>query len=116
MIDINNLTSNFNNCILYNAIIKDDYPYDSWEVQYFINFEKNGLQSQVEEYHRRSERIITKMRELGVDTDETWIKIDQDVIDPIFDSIDEEGTTGFVEAYKKLQEALTTLEDKYEVK
>ena len=55
------------------------------------------------------------MRELGVDTDETWIEIDQSVIDPIFDSIDEEGTIGFVEAYRKLQEALTTLESRYEV-
>jgi len=116
MIDINDLPSNFDNCILYNAIIKDDYPYDGWEVQYFINFARDGLESQVSEYYRRSKNIISKMRELGVDTDETWIKIDQDVIDPIFDSIDEEGTTGFVEAYKKLQEALTTLEDKYEVK
>ncbi len=115
MIDTNNLPSNFDNCILYNAIIKDDFPYDSWEVQYFINFARNGLQSQVEEYHRRSEKIITKMRELGVDTDETWIEIDQNVVDPIFDSIDEEGTIGFVEAYRKLQEALTTLESRYEV-
>ena len=115
MIDINNLPSNFDNCILYNAIIKDDFPYDSWEVQYCIDFVQNGLESQVSEYYRRSKNIISKMRELGVDTDETWIKIDQDVIDPIFDSIDEEGTIGFVEAYRKLQEALTTLESRYEV-
>ena len=113
--DLSNVPSNFDNCVFYNAIVKDDYPYDEWEVEYLVNFVNYGLTHQVEEYYRRSERIIKKMRELGVDTDETWIKIDQDVIDPIFDSIDEEGTTGFVEAYKKLQEALTTLEDKYEV-
>ena len=115
MIDINNLPSNFDNCILYNAIIKDDYPYDSWEIQYFIDFARNGLQSQVDDYYRRSKNIITKMRELGVDTDETWIEIDQSLIDPIFDSIDADGISGYVEAYRKLQEALTTLESRYEV-
>ena len=123
MIDIYNLPSNFDNCILYNAIIKDDYPFNlmnmgdcpevGWKVQYFINFVQNGLQSQVDEYYRRSERIISKMRDLGVDNDETWIEIDQNLIAPILSGIDNE--SGFVEAYRKLQEALTTLESKYEV-
>ena len=31
--------------------------------------------------------IISKMRDLGVDTDETWIEIDQNLIVPIFDGI-----------------------------
>ena len=125
MIDIYNLRSNFDNCILYNALIKmqchlnlmnmGECPEVGWKVQYFINFAQNGLQSQVDEYYRRSEKIISKMRDLGVDTDETWIEIDESVIDPIFDSIDADGISGYVEAYRKLQEALTTLESKYEV-
>ena len=115
MIDINNLPSNFDNCILYNAIVKDDYPYDSWEVQYFIDFARNGLESQVSEYYRRSKNIISKMRELGVDNDETWIEIDENIIDPIFDCIDADGLYGHVDAYRKLQEALSTLELRYEV-
>ena len=123
MIDIYNLRSNFDNCILYNALIKmqchlnlmkmGECPEVGWKVQYFINFAQNGLQSQVDEYYRRSEKIISKMRDLGVDTDETWIEIDQNLIVPIFDGINNE--SGFVEAYRKLQEALTTLESKYEV-
>ena len=123
MIDIYNLRSNFDNCILYNALIKmqchlnlmnmGDCPEVGWKVQYFINFAQNGLQSQVDEYYRRSERIISKMRDLGVDNDETWIEIDQNLIAPILSGIDNE--SGFVEAYRKLQEALTTLESKYEV-
>ena len=98
MIDIYNLPSNFDNCILYNALIKmqchlnlmnmGDCPEVGWKVQYFINFAQNGLQSQVDEYYRRSERIISKMRDLGVDNDETWIEIDQNLIAPIFDGID----------------------------
>ena len=123
MIDIYNLRSNFDNCIFYNALIKmqchlnlmnmGECPEVGWKVQYFINFVQNGLQSQVDEYYRRSERIISKMRDLGVDNDETWIEIDQNLIAPILSGIDNE--SGFVEAYRKLQEALTTLESKYEV-
>ena len=123
MIDIYNLRSNFDNCILYNALIKmqchlnlmnmGECPEVGWKVQYFINFAQNGLQSQVDEYYRRSERIISKMRDLGVDNDETWIEIDQNLIAPILSGIDNE--SGFVDAYRKLQEALTTLESKYEV-
>ena len=125
MIDIYNLRSNFDNCILYNALIKmqchlnlmnmGECPEVGWKVQYFINFAQNGLQSQVDEYYRRSERIISKMRDLGVDNDETWIEIDQNLIVPIFDGISNDSTTGFVEAYRKIQEALTTLESRYEV-
>ena len=125
MIDIYNLRSNFDNCILYNALIKmqchlnlmnmGECPEVGWKVQYFINFAQNGLQSQVDEYYRRSERIISKMRDLGVDTDETWIEIDQNLIVPIFDAISNDSNTGFVEAYRKTQEALTTLESRYEV-
>ena len=125
MIDIYNLRSNFDNCILYNALIKmqchlnlmnmGECPEVGWKVQYFINFAQNGLQSQVDEYYRRSERIISKMRDLGVDNDETWVEIDQNLIVPIFDGISNDNTNGFVEAYRKIQEALTTLESKYEV-
>ena len=125
MIDIYNLRSNFDNCILYNALIKmqchlnlmsmGECPEVGWKVQYFINFAQNGLESQIDEYYRRSEKIISKMRDLGVDNDETWIEIDQNLIVPIFDGISNDSTTGFVEAYRKLQEALTTLESKYEV-
>ena len=125
MIDIYNLRSNFDNCILYNALIKmqchlnlmnmGECPEVGWKVQYFINFAQNGLESQIDEYYRRSEKIISKMRDLGVDNDETWIEIDQNLIVPIFDGISNDSTTGFVDAYRKLQEALTTLESKYEV-
>tara|TARA_R100000084_G_scaffold34711_1_gene13739 strand:+ start:9 stop:161 length:153 start_codon:yes stop_codon:yes gene_type:complete len=42
---VNDLPSNFDNCIFYNAIIKDDYPYDEWEVEYFVNFAVNGMET-----------------------------------------------------------------------
>ena len=110
---VNDLPSNFDNCIFYNAIIKDDHPYDEWEVEYFANFAVNGLESQVSEYYRRSENIISKMRELGVDTEETWIEIDKTLIDPIFEIIDDDDDG--VEVYKKTIEMLSTLEQRYEV-
>ena len=114
MIDLSQIPSNFDNCILYNAIIKDDYPYDTWEVEYFVDFARNGLESQISEYYRRSENIISKMRELGVDTDETWIDIDQQFVYPIFELLNEDEEAE-MEAYKSLQNMLNALEDKYEV-
>ena len=112
--EVNDLESNFDNCIFYNAIIKDDYPYDEWEVEYLAEFATNGLESQIEEYYRRSENIISKMRELGVDTDETWIEIDKSLIDPIFELIDDDDEFASI-VYKKTIEMLTTLESRYEV-
>ena len=111
--DLSNVPSNFDNCVFYNAIVKDDYPYDEWEVEYLVNFVNYGLTHQVEEYYRRSERIIKKMRELGVDTDETWIEIDQKIVDPIFESI--EGDGDLVDVYRKTMAMISDLEDKYEV-
>jgi len=113
--DFSNLRSNFDNCILYNAIVKNEHSRDEWEIKHFTDFIINGLESQVSEYYRRSENIISKMRELGVDTDETWIEIDFDLVDLIFECIDEQGFYGHVDAYKQLQETLTILETKYEV-
>tara|TARA_B100002019_G_C21104637_1_gene515288 strand:- start:465 stop:806 length:342 start_codon:yes stop_codon:yes gene_type:complete len=111
--DLSNVPSNFDNCVFYNAIVKDDYPYDEWEVEYLVNFVNYGLTHQVEEYYRRSERIIKKMRELGVDTDETWIEIDQKIVDPIFESIEDDGD--LVDVYRKTMAMISDLEDKYEV-
>ena len=111
--DLSNVPSNFDNCVFYNAIVKDDYPYDEWEVEYLVNFVNYGLTHQVEEYYRRSERIIKKMRELGVDNDETWIEIDQKIVDPIFESI--EGDGDLVDVYRKTMAMISDLEDKYEV-
>lgn len=110
---VNDLPSNFDNCIFYNAIIKDDYPYDEWEVEYFVNFAVNGLESQVSEYYWRSEKIISKMRELGVDTEENWIEIDKTLIDPIFELIDDDDDG--VEVFRMVIKMLSTLEQKYEV-
>ena len=114
MSDVNDLPSNFDNCVFYNAIIKDDYPYDDWEVEYLSEFATNGLESQIDEYYHRSKNIISKMRELGVDTDETWIEIDKTLVDPIMELIDDDDEFAPI-VYKKTIEMLTTLESRYEV-
>jgi len=110
---MNDLISNFDNCVFYNAIVKDDYPYDEWEVDFLADFAINGLESQVQEYYYRSERIISKMRELGVDTEETWIEIDKTIVDPIIELIDDDNDGTNV--YQKTIEMLATLETRYEV-
>ena len=111
--DLSNLRSNFDNCVIYNAIVKNDNPYDDWEVDYLIGFSKNGLDSVVEEYYHRGEKIINKMRELGVDTEENWIEIDETFVDPMVEII--EADQELVEVYRKIQQMLTALEVKYEV-
>jgi len=92
--DLSNVPSNFDNCVFYNAIVKDDYPYDEWEVEYLVNFVNYGLTHQVEEYYRRSE-------------------IDQKIVDPIFESIEDDGD--LVDVYRKTMAMISDLEDKYEV-
>ena len=111
--DFSNLRSNFDNCILYNAIVKNEHSRDEWEIKHFTDFIINGLESQVSEYYRRSENIISKMRELGVDTEENWIEIDETFVDPMVEII--EADQELVEVYRKIQQMLTALEVKYEV-
>ena len=53
------------------------------------------------------------MRELGVDTEENWIEIDETFVDPMVEII--EADQELVEVYRKIQQMLTALEVKYEV-
>jgi len=104
------IRSNFDNCIFYNAILRNEDPYDDHEIGYLVEFSKNGLQSAVDDYFYRSERIIKKMRELGTDDDATWIDIDKVYINPIFQT-----SKDAVDAYKKTLNMLEGLETQYGV-
>ena len=77
-----NVTSNFDNCVLLNAVLKNDNPYDDDEVRYLRQLQGADLQS-VNEYYSRSESIIAAMREQGADNDGVWDQIDRTYVDSI---------------------------------
>tara|TARA_R100000458_G_C8149635_1_gene157766 strand:- start:13 stop:414 length:402 start_codon:yes stop_codon:yes gene_type:complete len=76
------VTSTFDNCVLYNAILKNSNPYDDDEVRYLRQLQGADQQS-VGEYYRRSEHIIEAMREQGADNDSVWDQIDRSYVDDI---------------------------------
>ena len=76
------VTSTFDNCILYNALLKNSDPYDDDEVRYLRQLQGADQQS-VGEYYRRSEHIIEAMREQGADNDSVWDQIDRSYVDDI---------------------------------
>jgi len=76
------------NCIFYNAILNNSDPYDDYDMRYLIQLQGIDLQS-ISEYYTRSEAIIAKMRELGVDKTEVWDEIDRLYIDKIIEEIKE---------------------------
>ena len=76
------VTSTFDNCILYNALLKNSDPYDDDEVRYLRQLQGADQQS-VGEYYRRSEHIIEAMREKGADNDSVWDQIDRSYVDDI---------------------------------
>ena len=68
------MTSSFDNCILLNAILKNQSLSDDPDTDYLWVLQ--GLHQQiVDEYYSRSQKIIVKMRELNLDNMETWTEI-----------------------------------------
>ena len=102
---------NFDSCIIFNAITKNDVPYDDWEMATFVSFTRNHLESHVDEYFDRSQNIISRMRELNVDDDKTWIDIDETLIEPIMDAAYDD----LAEMHRRMKYALETLELRYGV-
>ena len=81
-----NKTSTFDNCVLLNAVLKNDNPYDDDEVRYLRQLQGADLQS-VNEYYSRSESIIAAMREQGADNNVVWNEIDKLYIDAIIEKL-----------------------------
>ena len=104
-------TSTFDNCILLNAILKNSNPYDDDEVRYLRQLQQADLIS-VGEYYRRSEHIITAMREKGADTDGVWDEIDRLYIDAIIEKIK---NRDFDNLFADIRNVLEQLETKYGV-
>ena len=104
-------TSTFDNCVLLNAILKNDNPYDDDEVRYLRQLQQVDLLS-VNEYYSRSEAIIVKMRELGFDNNVVWNEIDRLYIDPIIEKIK---VRNFKNLFSDIRNVLEQLESKYGV-
>ena len=107
-----NKTSTFDNCVLLNAILKNDNPYDDDEVRYLRQLQGADLQS-VTEYYSRSELIITAMREQGADNNVVWNEIDKLYIDAIIEKLK---VRNFQNLFSDIRSVLEQLELKYGVK
>lgn len=107
-----NKTSTFDNCVLLNAILKNDNPYDDDEVRYLRQLQGADLQS-VTEYYSRSESIIAAMREQGADNNVVWNEIDRLYIDAIIEKLK---VRNFQNLFSDIRSVLEQLELKYGVK
>jgi len=106
------MRSTFDTCIFYNAIIKDGRPYNDGSLEYMKKYITEGLQSVVESYYFRSERLINKIRELGIDNEETWSQIHRTYVADIVNLIRDEV---YLEVYPKTFEMIEKLEQQYGV-
>ncbi len=106
-----NKTSTFDNCVLLNAILKNDNPYDDDEVRYLRQLQGADLQS-VTEYYSRSESIIVAMREQGADNNVVWNEIDKLYIDAIIEKLK---VRNFQNLFSDIRNVLEQLELKYGV-
>ena len=100
------------NCVLSNAYQRNTDTSDDHDIKYLKSLRSLDQQT-VSQYFTRSTRIINKMRELGVDSDETWDGIDQSHVKSIMTLIKQENFGAVVPSIRQL---LSNLESQYEVK
>ena len=105
------VTSTFDNCILYNALLKNSNPYDNDEVRYLRQLQGVDQQN-VDEYYRRSEHIIEAMREQGADNDGVWDQIDRTYVDAIIEKLK---VRNFSTLFSDIRNMIEQLESKYGV-
>ena len=106
-----NKTSTFDNCVLLNALLKNSDPYDDDDVRYLRQLQ-GADRVNVEEYYRRSEHIITAMREQGADNDGVWDHVDRTYIDAIIEKIK---IRDFSTLFPDIRNMLEQLESQYGV-
>ena len=99
------------NCVLSNAYQRNTDTSDDHDIKYLKSLRSLDQQT-VSQYFTRSTRIINKMRELGVDTNETWDVIDQSHVKPIMIMIKEQNFNAVIPSIRQL---LSTLESQYGV-
>jgi|TARA_R100000027_G_scaffold66178_1_gene61687 hypothetical protein len=107
--------SGFHNCIFYNSLLRNNNPYDDDELDDLTDY-LGGLyvlpNAILSEYFNRCERLISKMDELGVNTDANWNDIDTNMVSKIRTNIKERNTANLV---NDVRSCISELESKYGV-
>ena len=107
--------SGFHNCIFYNSLLRNNNPYDDDELDDLVDY-LGGLyvlpNAILSEYFNRCERLISKMDELGVNTDANWNDIDTNMVSKIRTNIKERNTANLV---NDVRSCISELESKYGV-
>tara|TARA_R100000030_G_scaffold98958_1_gene89483 strand:+ start:723 stop:1103 length:381 start_codon:yes stop_codon:yes gene_type:complete len=107
--------SGFHNCIFYNSLLRNNNPYDDDELDDLTDY-LGGLyvlpNAILSEYFNRCERLISKMDELGVNTDANWNDIDTNMVSKIRTDIKERNTANLV---NDVRSCISELESKYGV-
>ena len=106
------IKNTLDNCVLSNVVQRNTDTSDDHEIKYLKGLRSIDHQT-VSEYFTRSTGIINRMRELGVDSDETWDGIDQSHVKSIMTLIKQENFDAVVPSIRQL---LSNLESQYEVK
>ena len=105
------IRNTLDNCVLSNVVQRNTDTSDDHEIKYLKSLRSLDQQI-VSEYFTRSTRIINKMRELSVDSNETWDSIDQSHAKPIMILIKDQNFTAVVPAIKEM---ILSLESQYGV-
>ena len=105
------IKNTLDNCILSNAVQRNTDTRHDHEVKYLKSL-KSIDQQTVSEYFTRSTEIINKMRELGVDSNETWDRVDQSHVKSIMTLIQQQNFNAVIPSIRQL---LSTLESQYGV-
>ena len=107
--------SGFHNCIFYNSLLRNNNPYDDDELDDLRDY-LGGLyvlpNAILSEYFNRCERLISKMDELGVNTDANWNDIDTNMVSKIRTDIKARNTANLV---NDVRSCISELESKYGV-
>tara|TARA_B100001996_G_scaffold20169_1_gene16311 strand:+ start:35 stop:364 length:330 start_codon:yes stop_codon:yes gene_type:complete len=105
------IKNTLDNCVLSNVVQRNTDTSDDHEIKYLKSLRSMDQQT-VSEYFTRSTRIINKMRELGVDSNETWDSVDQSHVKSIMTLIQQQNFNAVIPSIRQL---LLTLESQYGV-
>lgn len=105
------IRNTLDNCVLSNMVQRNTDTSDDDAVKYLKNLRSMDLQI-VNEYFTRSTRIINKMRELGVDSDQTWSGFEHLHLKELLNLIHSQD---FGAVVPSIREMLSNLESTYEV-
>ena len=105
------IRNTLDNCVISNMVQRNSNTTDDDTVRYLSNLRSMDLQI-VNEYFTRSIRIINKMRELGVDTDQTWDGFEHLHLKELLNLIDSQDFGAVIPSIRKM---LSNLESTYEV-